>query len=135
MLCLPSTMCGPFCSVPPVGIIAVVLPALMASRTSTHVRFSRKTVLGFGCATAGAAERTANSVSAHRNRIQPPLLFFFDGHPAHVDARHRSFTVNRHLFDRLDDLQAIDDAAERRVLAIEYSARREHDEERHVGAR
>jgi hypothetical protein len=26
-LCLPSTMCGPFCSVPPIGTMIVVLPA------------------------------------------------------------------------------------------------------------
>ena len=26
-LCLPSAMCGPFCSVPPIGTSAVVLPA------------------------------------------------------------------------------------------------------------
>src|SRR5688500_10751864 len=45
-LCLPSTMCGPFCSVPPVGKMIVVLPALIASRTSVHVSSSMNTVSG-----------------------------------------------------------------------------------------
>src|SRR4029450_786468 len=45
-------MCGPFCSVPPVGMMTVVLPPAMASRTSIHVRSSRKTLSG--CGTAGA---------------------------------------------------------------------------------
>jgi hypothetical protein len=37
-------MNGPFCSVPPVGTMAVVLPAAIASRTSVQVRSSRNTL-------------------------------------------------------------------------------------------
>ena len=39
-LCLPSAMCGPLCSVPPTGTITVVLPALIASRSSVQVSSS-----------------------------------------------------------------------------------------------
>ena len=46
----------------------------------------------------------------------------------------RRFAVDRHLLDGLDDRQAIDDAAERRVFAVENRARAEDDEERRVGA-
>src|SRR6266511_535861 len=58
MFSLPRTMCGPFCSVPPVGRITVVLPALMASRTSTQVSSSTYTLV---CANAG--EAAASSVT------------------------------------------------------------------------
>ncbi len=40
---LPNTMCGPFCSVPPVGIMTVVFPASSAALTSVEVSLSRKT--------------------------------------------------------------------------------------------
>src|SRR5437667_2876872 len=43
-LCLPSAMCGPFCSVPPIGRIIVVFPAWTSARSSGHVSSSRKTV-------------------------------------------------------------------------------------------
>ena len=45
-LCLPSAMCGPFCSVPPMGMMMMVFPALVASRTSVQVSSSRKTDFG-----------------------------------------------------------------------------------------
>src|SRR5688572_3931632 len=60
-------MCGPFCSVPPVGMMMVVLPAAMASRTSIHVSSSRNTLPGCGsegaCANAGDAQASARSVN------------------------------------------------------------------------
>src|SRR5262249_24916832 len=43
-LCLPSAMCGPFCSVPRIGTMIVVLPDLTRSRSSVHVNSSRNTV-------------------------------------------------------------------------------------------
>src|SRR5689334_19264607 len=45
-LCSPSTMCGPFCSVPAVPTMIVVVPALIRSRTSAHVSSSSSTVSG-----------------------------------------------------------------------------------------
>src|SRR5262245_19707431 len=45
-LCSPSTMCGPFCSVPAVPTMTVVVPALIRSRTSAHVNSSSHTVSG-----------------------------------------------------------------------------------------
>src|SRR5688572_26553598 len=45
-LCSPSTMWGPFCSVPAVPIITVVVPAWTMSRTSAQVKSSRNTVSG-----------------------------------------------------------------------------------------
>ena len=45
-LCLPRTMWGPFCSVPAVATITVVVPSSMACLTSVQVSSSRKTVLG-----------------------------------------------------------------------------------------
>src|SRR4030095_7093288 len=56
VLCLPSAMCGPFCSVPPIGRMIVVLPAATSARSSGHVSSSRKTVSGV-CASAAATSR------------------------------------------------------------------------------
>src|SRR5271167_1261477 len=42
-LCLPSAMCWPFCSVPPIGTMIVVLPDLTRSRSSVQVNSSRNT--------------------------------------------------------------------------------------------
>src|SRR5450631_584691 len=53
-LCLPRTMWGPFCSVPPMGTMMVVLPAWVASRTSIHVSSSRKTGRGWEAVSAKA---------------------------------------------------------------------------------
>ena len=39
-------MCGPFCSVPAVPMMTVVVPPLTRSRTSAHVSSSSKTVSG-----------------------------------------------------------------------------------------
>jgi hypothetical protein len=41
-LCFPSAIAGPFCSVPPIGMMMVVLPVPISSRNSVHVRSSRK---------------------------------------------------------------------------------------------
>src|SRR5687767_4143811 len=73
-------MWGPFCSVPPVGIITVVLPAAIPSRSSTQVSSSRNTLFGLGSdgalgawAPAGvASHRSDANASAGENRIQPP---------------------------------------------------------------
>src|SRR5829696_6966572 len=67
----PSTMCGPFCSVPAVPMIAVVVPAFTRSRTSAQVSSSRNTVSGGLplAAVAGAlAGRCADTVDAARRR-------------------------------------------------------------------
>jgi hypothetical protein len=45
-LCSPSTMCGPFCSVPAVPTITLVVPAATRSRTSAQVSSSISTVSG-----------------------------------------------------------------------------------------
>src|SRR5712692_6646814 len=45
-LCLPTAMCGPFCSVPPIGTMTVVPPACIRSRISVQVSSSRNTVSG-----------------------------------------------------------------------------------------
>src|SRR4051812_42866160 len=45
-LCSPSTMCGPFCSVPAVPTMIVVVPAAIMSRTSAQVSSSSMTVSG-----------------------------------------------------------------------------------------
>ncbi len=44
LLCFPVVRYGPFSSMPPVRITAVVFPALIASRTSSIVRSSIHTV-------------------------------------------------------------------------------------------
>ena len=62
-LCLPSVMCGPFCSVPPIGTRTIVAPAAMRSRSSVHVRSSRAT---FRFAGACAAARDADEHHAER---------------------------------------------------------------------
>ena len=77
-------------------------------------------LLGYG---RGGRKKPRSSVSAIRNRIQPPELFLFDSHPAHVDARHRGFAVDGYLLNRFDNLNAIDDATESRVLAVENGTR------------
>src|SRR5512134_322283 len=61
-LCLPSTMCGPFCSVPPMGTRTVVLPARIETASSGDVRSSRKTLAG-ACASAGAAATSKTTIS------------------------------------------------------------------------
>jgi hypothetical protein len=33
-LCLPIAICGPFCSVPPIGMMTVLVPDVMRSRSS-----------------------------------------------------------------------------------------------------
>src|SRR6188474_585193 len=73
-LCLPSAMWGPFCSVPPVGTMTVVLPAAMRSRTSSQVSCSRKTVSGTW---ADAAPAKQNVASANRYRIMIGFPFYF----------------------------------------------------------
>src|SRR5262245_43102809 len=55
-------MCGPFCSLEPTKMIAVVLPAAMASRTSVQVRSSIHTERD--CALAGTAPTVANAKAA-----------------------------------------------------------------------
>src|SRR5215468_7106898 len=61
-LCLPIAMCGPFCSLEPTKMIAVVSPAAMASRTSVQVRSSIQTERC--CALAGIAPTVASAKAA-----------------------------------------------------------------------
>src|SRR3989442_11049765 len=64
-LCFPSAICGPFCSVPPIGTMMVVFPSWMTARSSIHVSSSRNTVSG-GCANAGAtAIAMRHTTAAH----------------------------------------------------------------------
>src|SRR5262245_23699993 len=63
-LCLPSAMCGPFCSVPPVGTMIVVLPERTRSRTSVQVRSSRNTLSGACAGTRAAHARATHSAAA-----------------------------------------------------------------------
>ena len=77
-LCLPSAMCGPFCSVPPIGTRIVVLPARIASRSSGEVRSSRQTR---GCACA-ERQRRAESRTTQRGAARR-------SHGAHLTRRAR----------------------------------------------
>src|SRR5712692_839955 len=61
-LCLPIAICGPFCSLLPTKMIAVPLPAAIASRTSGQVRSSIQTERV--CALAGAVTTAANSAAS-----------------------------------------------------------------------
>ena len=66
-LCLPSAMCGPFCSVPPIGTMTVVLPAWISSRSSVQVSSSRNTLGGAGAAaTWDAAGRRGRKAARQR---------------------------------------------------------------------
>src|SRR5262249_6007215 len=62
-LCLPSAICGPFCSVPPIGMMIVVLPERTRSRNSIQVSSSRNTV-----SAACAAGKPSNR--KHRQRVR-----------------------------------------------------------------
>src|SRR5688572_3810381 len=66
-------MCGPFCSVPPVGMMIVVFPRAIASRTSIQVSSSRKTLSGRGsegaCANAGNAAYATATTAAHAKAL------------------------------------------------------------------
>ncbi len=76
-LCLPSTMCGPFCSVPPIGRMTVVLPAATWSRSSVQVRSSTNTVGG-----GAASAPDAASIRAHARRRDAMKIM-----SAHYDGR------------------------------------------------
>ncbi len=70
-LCSPSTMCGPFCSVPAVPTITLVVPAAIRSRTSAHVRSSMKTESGGlpdGAVAGASAGRCAKAPRRGRER-------------------------------------------------------------------
>src|SRR5689334_20567527 len=64
-LCLPSAMCGPFCSVPPIGTITVVIPASIAARNSVHVKSSRNTLSGVLAADAEDTTATMHVTASH----------------------------------------------------------------------
>src|SRR5262245_2755795 len=77
-LCLPNAMCGPFCSVPPIGTRSVVLPDLTRSRSSVHVNSSRKTVLGgWLCAVAPADNSKHVKTSNLRLKVIQALHLVF----------------------------------------------------------
>ena len=63
-LCLPSAMCGPFCSVPPMGTMTLVFPDRTWSCNSVQVRSSRNTVLGVWACAPGGASRIHKSSRA-----------------------------------------------------------------------
>jgi hypothetical protein len=62
--CLPRIMCGPFCSMPPLGTMARVYPASMAVRTSTQVMSAIRTVDGNGAVSGRSASMTATAMPA-----------------------------------------------------------------------
>ena len=66
-LCLPSATYGPLCSVPPIGIRIVVLPARMLSRSSVQVMSSSCTAPGAWASTA-CATVTARAARMARGR-------------------------------------------------------------------
>ena len=61
-------MCGPLCSVAPMGTMTVVLPAPVPARTSVQVRSSRNTDVGV-CAAACAAATTTTTAARRAERI------------------------------------------------------------------
>ena len=70
-LCSPSTMCGPFCSVPAVPTITFVVPDAIRSRTSAHVRSSMNTESGGlpdGAVAGASAGRCAPAVITQQSR-------------------------------------------------------------------
>ncbi len=68
-LCLPSAMCGPFCSVPPMGTRMVVLPARMAAASSGEVKSSSITELGCAVAAAETSSRARMNPGNEQRRI------------------------------------------------------------------
>src|SRR5215831_1237863 len=60
-LCFPNAICGPFCSVPPIGTMSVVLPERTRSRNSVQVSSSRKTVSKAHAGTAPTIRKKAHS--------------------------------------------------------------------------
>ena len=74
-LCLPSTMCGPFCSVPAVGMMTVVVPAAIASRTSVQVSSSRNIVSGAWASAVAPTSVSAVIRIASRGMVSSPALW------------------------------------------------------------
>src|SRR6202043_2347582 len=71
-LCLPKAICEPFCSVPPIGTMTVVLPARIWSRNSVQVSSSRNTLSDArAAATLSSRQHKQRNALAiqHRNAI------------------------------------------------------------------
>src|ERR1051325_524961 len=62
-LCFPSATSGPLCSVPPMGMRIMVLPAATCSRSSVHVSWSMNTDRADCAKTCGAAARQRQTKS------------------------------------------------------------------------
>ena len=73
-LCLPSTMCGPFCSVPPIGTMTVVFPARISLRSSVHVSSSTRTVEGAAASVSANAMSEMQASSRQRHAIHEHAL-------------------------------------------------------------
>src|SRR5690348_2129388 len=74
-LCLPSAMCGPFCSVPPIGMMTVVAPAAMRAASSGEVSASRKTEAVASASAGPDAASSKRSAQAHdRSNDMPRIL-------------------------------------------------------------
>src|SRR5581483_10166863 len=71
-LCFPSARCGPFCSVPPVGTMTVVVPVRTSSRTSVQVSRSSHTVSGVAARAGDVATTSATSTSGTMLRVMEP---------------------------------------------------------------
>ena len=69
-LCLPSTMWGPFCSVPPVGTITERVPARTRAATSVQVSSWTKTVSGPVVASSGAGMISWAAAAGARRRAR-----------------------------------------------------------------
>ena len=75
-------MCGPFCSVPAVPMMTVVVPAATRSRTSAQVRSSRKTLSGGlpeGPVLGASAGRWADSVTRDSTKSEASKESVFIG--------------------------------------------------------
>ena len=85
-------MCGPFCSVPAVPMMTVVVPALTRSRTSAQVSSSMQTVSGglpAGAVAGAFAGRWAEGVDIIAERHQQHRQRRPDQASPHLPALHR----------------------------------------------
>src|SRR6266700_6299035 len=103
-LCLPIAIWGPFCSVPPVGMMMVVFPAAIRSRTSSQVSLSKKTVSGI-CAEAVPVRQSSTMATTYR--IMTTLSLWTgnrdqDGHAIFRPHRSGDVTLAGQVFGQFD---------------------------------
>src|SRR6267378_1721031 len=128
-LCLPSAMCGPFCSVPPIGRIIVVFPVWTSVRSSGHVSSSRKTV------SSGSPKVGATMTLRRQRTVAHTLMSLFytlschaepttQGRPARCGGLARQ-GVGSVLDPRLRHLDGV-------VIGIQRSIERQVEQRHHV---